>query len=428
MSNFLAFDHDSLPKLLLVTEACLCNNGTGVNRTLFNLLDQYPTDRLMLLCAGDGQSVHMDTSPPFDNNVTTYKNKYLPTLLNRFGIIINPIMEVLNLQLLDWLPLSNYQKIVEFSPELILICPNSSSALTIGHKITQQLNCPSLVYFMDDWIASNQEAWLSGGVQPYTQNLLREATGWLMISKQLERELIDRYHISPQRSLIVHNPVDILTLEAPDFSTHQDTFKVVYAGSIWPMHYDSVAAIAEAIFQLRQEGHDIELILHVPQMFWTQYQQYWYSWQVIYGSMIAYENLQIYLRRADLLLVASSFLPEHTHITRSSVQTKLTDYMVSGRPILSCGPVYSACNDFVREWNCGLICSDSDVSVIKLMLKEAIANRDENQSFAQTAFDVVSEMFDKPIVIQHLFNFIGKSIPSGSPAQIPVQSENTREL
>jgi glycosyltransferase involved in cell wall biosynthesis len=413
----------SLPKLLLVTEASLSENGTGLDRTLFNLLDQYPSDRFMLYTARN-QSGESDTAPPFDNNVATYKDTYLPTLFNRLGLVINPVLQLFNLQLLDWLQLSDYHKIIQFEPEVILICPNSPSALVVGYKISQQLSCPFLIYFMDDWIACNHDKWLSGGVQHYSHQLLEQANGWLMISKQLEKELIDRYCVSPKRSLIVHNPVDISTFGTPDFSTHQNTFKVVYAGSIWPMHYDSVAAIAKAIFQLRQESYDIELILHVPQVFWTQYQQYWYSWQVIYGSMIAYEDLQIYLRRADLLLVSSSFLPEYAHMTRSSVQTKLTDYMISGRPILSCGPVYAVCNDFIRKWNCGLISSDSDINMIKLMLKEAVANRADNQSFARTAFDVASQVFDKPRVTQHLFNFISESIPAKSPTQIPVKSGN----
>lgn len=407
---------NKLPKLLLVSEAPLNQNGTGIDRTLFNLLDDYPMDRFMLYTVGD-KSGHSDTSPPFDGNVATFKDCYVPLVNNRLGRFCNPLLQIVNLQLLDLLSLADNQKIVEFAPEIVLICPNSPSALIAGYKITQELGCPFLIYFMDDWIYNNRSQWLSGGVQQYSQALLSQASGWLTISDQLEKELINRYGILPDRSLVVHNPVELSILSPPDFSLHEGTFKVVYAGSIWSMHFDAVAAIAEAIFELRQDGCDIELILHTPQIFWDQYQQSWQSWQVTYGSMIPYHDLQIYLKRADLLLVASSFKPEYTHITRSSVQTKLTDYMASGRPILSCGPVYSACNDFIHQRNCGLVCDNSNIESIKFVLQQAIDERVVSQSFAQTAFDIVSSVFDKHQVTHQLFQFISESIPTARIAQ-----------
>ncbi|MCG9891878.1 MAG: hypothetical protein MH252_12465 [Thermosynechococcaceae cyanobacterium MS004] len=401
----------NLPRLLLVSEAPLNQNGTGIDRTLFNLFDHYPMDRFMLYTVGD-ISGHSDTSPPFDANVATFKERHVPLLNNRLGRFLNPLLQSINLQLLDWLPIAQSQKIQSFAPEIVLICPNGPSALVIGHKVTKQLDCPFLIYFMDDWIAINSSQWLSGGIQEYSQSLLSQACGWLMISEQLKKELVNRYNILPMKTLIVHNPVDVSSLPPPDFTLHEGTFKVVYAGSIWPMHYDAVAVIAEAIYQLRQDGCDIELVLHTPQVFWKQYQQSWESWQVTYGSMIPYNQLQTYLKQADLLLVASSFKPESAHLVRSSLQTKLTDYMLSGRSILSCGPAYAACNDFVWQWNCGLVCETQVIPDIKLLLCQAIEDRSTNQSLAQKGFEVVSREYDKPYITLQLFQFIRKNLPT----------------
>jgi glycosyltransferase involved in cell wall biosynthesis len=406
----------NLPKLLLISEAPLNQNGTGIDRTLFNLLDDYPMDRFMLFTVSD-KSGRSNTSPPFDGNVATFKDLYVPLVNNRLGRFFNPLLQIVNIQLLDRLPIPEAQKIKAFAPEIVLICPNGPSALVMGYKVTQQLNCPFLIYFMDDWIAINHSQWLSGGIQEYSQSLLCRANGWLMISNQLEKELTTRYRLSPNRSLVVHNPVDVALLPPPDFTPHEGTFKVVYAGAIWPMHYDAVAVIAEAIFELRQEGCDIELILHTPQMFWHNYQQSWESWQVTYGLMIPYNDLQAYLKRADLLLVASSFLPESANLIRSSVQTKLTDYMVSGRPILSCGPVYAACNDFIRQWSCGVVCDTQTIVNIKLMLKQAIDDRIANQTLAHKGFDVVSRVFDKHQVTSQFFRFICEGIPANYTIQ-----------
>ncbi|MFM6344219.1 MAG: hypothetical protein ACKPFK_03600, partial [Dolichospermum sp.] len=116
------------------------------------------------------------------------------------------------------------------------------------------------------------------------------------------------------------------------------------------------------------------------------------------------------LQKADLLLVVSSFLPEYAHITASSVQTKLTDYMASGKPILACGPSYAACNQFIKTWNCGLLCESNQVDEIKETLLKQIQNPKKLDSLARTAFKVVIDNFESSKVISNLYQFIQETI------------------
>ncbi|MCM1981243.1 glycosyltransferase [Lyngbya confervoides] len=394
------------PRLLLVSDAPLCQEGTGINRTLVNLLKDYPADKFMLYTSSDSAL----TASHFRQNVAAFSEGLLPFLRNRLGTWINVIIAQANLQLIDWLPIPERKKIESFAPELILICPGNTSTLLMGAKVSHQLHVPHLIYLMDDWVDQVRYRWWSGSVQRLTHDLLADANGWLMISRILQQDLEKRYGVHPKRSLVVHNPVDLSTLIPPDFTVHEGTFKVVYAGSIWTMHYDAVAVVAEAIFELKQEGYDIELFLHTPQQFWDQYRQNWKTWQVSYGGMIPYHDLQHYLQRADLLLVASSFTAEHAHVTRSSVQTKLTDYMASGRPVFCYGPDYSACNNFVLQWHCGLVCAAQDISTINLFLKRTIDDRSTNQNLAKVAFDVVSQAFDRRQVSCEFYQFINESL------------------
>jgi glycosyltransferase involved in cell wall biosynthesis len=402
--------HQDLPRLLLVSEVSLNEEGTGINRTLYNLLEGYPPDRLMLYTAD--QSVKNEpTAPRFQRNVVTFPERFFPYLTNRLGTWLNPILERCNYQLIEWLSLANYQQIADFSPEMILICPNTPLGLVIGHKVTQHFDIPFLIYFMDDWVAQANTSWLSGDVQSICSYILQKAAGCLMISQQLEQDLAKRYKLEPKRSLIVHNPVDLAQKTPPNFINHVgDTFRVAYAGAIWPMHYDAIASVAEAIHQLRSNGLNIELVLYTPQSFWNLYQENWQNWEVKYGSLIPYEELNQYLQQADLLLVASSFLPEHAHVTRSSVQTKLTDYMASGRAILACGPSYAACNQFVKHWKCGLVCDTQQVAQIKELLLNQIQNPDEIEMLGKNAFAVVHENFEAGKVRSNLYSFIQESV------------------
>jgi glycosyltransferase involved in cell wall biosynthesis len=397
-----------LPRVLLISQVSLSERATGINRTLFNLFEDYPSDRFMLY-APDQILKNDPTSSIFQKNIARFPEQFFlfPYQRNRLGFLFNPLFTILNHQLIDWLPLASYQKIADFSPEVILICPNGSLSLLMGYKLIQYFDVPFLIYFMDDWVALNHLRWLTGNVQSICQFILQKAAGWLMISPQLEQELAERYKIKPQRSLIVHNPVDLSNKTLPDFTPlSRDNFRVVYAGAIWPMHYDAVAVVAEAIYELRRDGIDIELVLHTPVHFWNAYQENWEKWQVTYGNLIPYQELNQYLQKADLLLVASSFLPEHSHVTRCSVQTKLTDYMASGRPILACGPNYSACNQFVKNWNCGLVCETNLVSEIKEILLTQIQNVGELYFFAKNGFEVLKDNFESKKVRYKLYEFI----------------------
>ncbi len=406
-----------LPRMLFISEATLSKEGKGINRTMVNLLEDYPPELLMVFSPTTSFQSE-PTAPPFDRQVSSFPGYYLPLLRNRIGKFINPLINAVNLQILDLLPIDNVQDLEKFAPEIILICPNTSWCLLMGYKLTQYFDCPSLIYFMDDWIATDNSRWLSSSVQKIADKLLKDSAGWLMISESLQAELSSRYQLKPQRSLIVHNPVNLFGKKPPELVTNAEgTFKVVYAGSIWSMHYDALAAIAEAIFQLRCEGKAIELVLHTDEMFWNLYKEKWQLWEVTYGSLIPYHELEKYLKRADLLLVTSSFLPELAPITRSSVQTKLTDYMVSGRPILSCGPDYSACHQFLKKWNCGLVCETNQVKEVKEFLLEHMNNLSENQVLAQRAFEVVKNNFAQNKVIGNLHKFIA-SIAHSSNSSI----------
>jgi glycosyltransferase involved in cell wall biosynthesis len=400
-----------LPRLLIASEVTFSQSGMagmGAGRTLSNLFDSYPAEQLMLF-SPENFLKSQPTAPPFNQQVVAFPGAYFPTITNRTGKFINPLITAVNLQLFDWLPIPNSKKLEAFAPEVILVCPITSLSLLMGYKLTQHFQCPSLIYFMDDWLTTVNLWWLSGNVQVVGYQLLKEAAGWLMISKQLEADLSHRYHLVPQHSLIVHNPVDLSEKKLPDEVTpHEGTFRVAYAGSIWPMHYDALAAVAEAIFELIQEGKDIELILYTDQYFWNSYKDNWENWQVVYGSLIHYQELDYYLKQADLLLVATSFLPENAHIVRSSVLTKLTDYMAAGKPILSCGPDYSACNHFIKEWNCGLVCESNQVIEIKKCLLNTLQNKFLLYPLAQKAFHVVQDNFEKSNVSFSLYQFVKK--------------------
>lgn len=397
---------NALPRLLVVSEVTFNSKLMGAGRTLFNLFDTYPADRLMLY-APDKALRDNPPDPPFGDLVAGFKQDRIPQIPNRLGRYVNPWLASANFQALEALPIPELRRLEEFDPEVVLVCPIGSRCLLMGQKVISHFECPSLIYFMDDWMAVDHQRWLTSSVQEVTCRVLKDTSGWLMISRQLNDALVERYNAKPARHLVVHNPVDLPENTSPQSSIlRHGTFKVLYAGSVWAMHYDAVAAVTEAISELRKEGKDIEFVLHTDEGFWNYHRKDWQRWGVTYGSYVPYQELQRTLRGADLLLVASSFLPEHRPYTRSSVQTKLTDYMVSGTPVLACGPSYSACNQFVKEWDIGVVAETTQIADIKKLLVEQMRQRNSNRGPDAARLDALRGHFGKDHVCARLYEFI----------------------
>lgn len=393
--------NSDLPRILIVSEVSFSKEGMGASRTLFNLFESYPPEQLMLFVPETYLKSH-PTSPPFEQQVVAFPGHYLPSISNRFGKLVNHWINSVNFKLLDWLPIFNCKSLEFFAPQVILICPITPWCLLMGYKLTQHFQCPSLIYFMDDWLAN-----VNSSVQTVGYQILKKSAGWLMISEKLAADLSKRYNLVTQHLTIIHNPVDLSGKNPPDeLTSREGTLRIAYAGSIWSMHYDAIAIVAEAIFELKGDGKDIELVLYTNEFFWNLYKEKWEQWQVVYGSFIPYHELDGYLKQADLLLVATSFLPESAHIVRSSVLTKLTDYMVAGRAILACGPDYSASNHFIKKWDCGLVCETNRVKEVKEFLLKIFQQRSLINSLAQKAFEVVKTNFEKSKVSYSLYKVI----------------------
>ena len=398
-----------LPNLLIVAGTAFSSEGLGADKALFNLFDLYPNEKLCLFIPRTSRLKSQPTSPPFNKRAITFPKSYFPYLYNRFGKFINPLLNQINHQLLSWLPINDLSKIQSFSPEIILICPHVPWDLAMEQKVTEYFKCPFIVYFMDDWVLDKDKNlhWLTGNVQLCTHDILKRAKAWLMISNQLKEALSTRYQLSPPKTMIINTAIDLSNIEAPDFKVdYKGIFKIIYSGSIWPMHYDAIEAVAKAVFQLQNQGNKIELTIQTKKEHWEYYKHKLYILKVNFQESVLYQELNKSLKQANLLLVASSFLIEQESYTRSSIQSKIFQYMATGKPILSCGPEYSVCNKFISQWNCGLTCTTNETEKIKSLLLNLMKDRETIQRYAITAYQILKDNFEKTKLCTELYNFI----------------------
>lgn len=392
------------PRVLLVTDADLTAGSRGAGRTLVNLFAPYPAGQLLAVSGSTHASFTMETGHAVIAGA--------PGLPGRIVDPLRPIVGDLDACWAHVKALPGRDQVTAFAPQLVVASPTNSVGIALAERYARL--APLVTYLMDDWLSTPTGSTLLFDTPRRGLALLRASRGWMSISPQLLASMRASTGVD-RPATIVHNPVRVsdtppTALNAP----RRGRFRVAYAGSIWPMHWDAVAAVASSVHRLRTAGVDIEFVLFTDRYFWGRYQADWQRWGVVDGGLVPYAQLGHALAGCDVLLVASSFDPAQGHMSRSSVQTKVTDYMAAGRPILACGPATAASNAFLRDHACAVFAEDPASHAVDAVLQACVASRGDGPTLARKAWEVVRREHEVGAVTGALYQFLTRVARGGA--------------
>ncbi len=381
------------PRVLLVSDAALSLEGFGLGRTLSNLFAGYPQDRL-------SQFVPRRTALPNSPRCQEFEPEFLKKIRRRHFEYVNFALDWINHSYL------RFQKFQNFPDhDFVLICGSHVSTFLVGSIVARQNNLPIVVYLMDDLADLNTKRWFGGSGDALLRSLLEGAAGWIMISERLASTYTSRYGLQRPHTLIMHNPVPSALLSETPFPSLQ-SFSIAYAGSLWGMHFDALQAFATAISLCRRQGLDVTLTIYSDPDSYSRLKNTEDMSGVSYGGLIPYLNLHRQLSQHHLLLVASSFDMRYRKLSHSSVQTKLTDYMASARPILSIGPTDCACHEFIKKWGCGYCCSENTAEAVARVIGEILNDQKHHSTLGANGFKAVFEEFTSEKAEEKLLSFL----------------------
>lgn len=396
-----------LPNIILVTDSHPCLNGGGISQTLYNILEGYESTIYLVDKANKLTNLDQDY---LRVSILGYRLFCLPYLNNRVGLFLNNYIRKLNLLLLDFSnkTLINVERVDD---SIILVSTTDVYKLLLAYKIHQQTTIPIVSYFMDDWLATEKLSWFTNDAQNLAKKLFASSVKWMFISDALRKALIKRYATQERPSMVLHNPVEVIDeIELGSYTNeeHNKNYKLVYAGSIWPMHVDAIELLAINLqtIGLMLQKH-VTLDIYAPESHWNEYSNRLNQKNVFYRGFKRYHELTPVLVKADVLLVTASFTKEYAYYSGSSVQTKLTDYMRVSKPILSIAPIGSAINEFVKKWKCGLVVernrNDDFLSDINIVLNKLL---DHDQKFGYNGWLAVKTYFSKKVVREQFTQFM----------------------
>ena len=400
-----------LPRLALVTDGDVGPSSRGAGRTLVNLFARWPADRLLIATSASAQ-------PPRDEHGHRVHQQtgWLPGgIASRLAPLLGDAQALWATQ--PFVPWT--RAIRDFAPDLVLAVPTGSAALAWAEQVQRALPCPVVTYLMDEWMSTRDRDWLGDTALAATKRLLYESVGWLAISPQLAKRM-EAIAGGRWPTLVVHNPVALgaeppAALAAP----RTGTFRIGYAGSVWPMHLDAILVVAESVARLRARGADVTLVLHTDAHGWNAAAAQFQALGVQNGGLVPYARLRETLGAYDLLLVASAFGAAYAALSSSSLQTKVTDYLAAGRPILACGPKESASNTYLREHDCAWLVESMAHDVADGVIAQCIASRAEGQEMAARGYDLVRREHSTEVVTARVYAFLAaaasRSLISAAP-------------
>ena len=384
----------------------MCADAGGIYQTLYNLFSFLNPDEILCVTC-DKQFKAFPPTEPFLARYITYKFEAIETPNNRLGKYIKPFAEWFNYSFNN--KVSNFkdirQSIKDFAPDIVISCSNGPKGIFMHYKLLDGLNITSVIpYFMDDWMYKLKLRWVGGEITSMVKKLL-DNQSWLMISNELSDLLKERYKAHPKRLLTVHNPVDLSNAPAATPLIKKQQYTIAYAGALWQMHFDSFKVMAESVNQLTGEI-SATLIVYTSINFWNWRKAELEPLGVVYGGNIAYKDIHNKLAQADALLVCSSFSEDWINHTKGSVQTKITDYLKARRPIISCGPSYSANHSFLKEHHCGICIESNDVNIVETELQSILSNIEKYKILINNGWELLEKEYTFAKVHEKLKQFL----------------------
>jgi glycosyltransferase involved in cell wall biosynthesis len=104
--------------------------------------------------------------------------------------------------------------------------------------------------------------------------------------------------------------------------------------------------------------------------------------------------LPLIFSQADLLLIANDFDKEGIDYLRYSMPTKVSEYMISGAPILVYASAETAVSQFFIENDCGSCVTEQDQGKLNDAIKMLVENKDYRQKISTNAVKIALELFD----------------------------------
>ena len=224
--------------------------------------------------------------------------------------------------------------------------------------------------------------------------LLDETDLFLSISKAMTSEYLKRYN---KEFIAFHNPIEINSWQPyskTDFKLTPGKTRVLYSGRIGPGITESLIEVATALEELNKKGQENRLFIQSPTLDYKIISRLQTYKCVIINPTVEYKELPKVFSNADLLLIANDFDKEGLDFLKYSMPTKISEYMISGTPVLVYAPDETAVSRFVSDNECGYCITSQSTEKISDAILPFAFDEQYRRSLSHNAVTIARELSD----------------------------------
>lgn len=396
-------DNNKYPKTLIIGGPF--NDKTGGGITMSNLFRGWPKERLAiasnanLLIEADSsicdiyfQLGYNSKLHPFplnivlpkvycgpiklslSNNSGAKKTGHNPGKYKKIYSVLKNILEFLGLfNLLYRMKVTvEFNEWIEvFAPDIIYTQLGSLESIQFVSDVAILTGKPVALHIMDDWPNTITKSGLlyyyrKGKLHKEFSGLVNRSTVLMSIGESMSEEYKKRYN----RDFIpFHNPIEInnwLPFSRNEWS-FDDRFTILYAGRIGPGMKNSVIDIARVVNHLVLEHEDLFFEIQTPDISELD-GKVRFNEHVSWVEPLDYLSLPKKFAKVDLLVLPIDFDKESIKFLQYSFQTKISEYMISGTPVLVYSPAVTATATYAQKEGWAYVVTERS----DLLLKNAI--------------------------------------------------------
>lgn len=422
---------NNYPRILIFGQPF--NNYTGGGITLSNLFKGWPKDRIAVAATGHVlQSISTDVCDtyyllgkeeqkwifPFNYLQRTFLSGLMsfskkedlseiqPGQVNIRKIFVDkiffPFLQWCGLfywlskisfssKFMDWLD--------EFKPEILYFQVTTREGILFSIQLCDYLGIPSVIHNMDDWPStiSNKglfkEYWRKT-IDKEFRKLLDRMTLYLSISHAMTNEYKKRYN---KAFKAFHNPIETRYWQPyckTNFNLSKDHVRILYSGRIGVGITESLVEVANVIEEINQSWGNIKLYIQSPSSDYKVRRSLQKHDCIIINPVTDYCKLPEIFSQADILLIANDFDKKGIDFLKYSMPTKVSEYMISGTPILLYASSETAISRFFTDNECGCCVTEQKSVKLNDAIKLLITDMEYRRRISKNAVNLALELFD----------------------------------
>jgi glycosyltransferase involved in cell wall biosynthesis len=290
---------------------------------------------------------------------------------------------------------------------MLFLCPAYAWIdVAIAPELVERSGLPSVVWLMDDY---TEWSWTDKSSRSCMRKIWSNAQLRFVASEAMQEKFSKLYGGDCE---VLYNFVSFPERYSEPKPRSDPRLRIVYAGGMHSYYRESMAMVLEELRGLEdQVVFDIYSVDELPPEWQSDTEDV--PWR--HFPPVAPDEVIELLQGYDVLLLLSSFKPEHRVLAETSQAGKVADYLAAGRCILAYGPEYSDNVRYIQRHDIGEIVTSRTPGALRTAIL-ALANQPERRrELGERAYHFGREHRDKATNSARLWRAISRALDSPPP-------------